>query len=59
MGERTVACPICGEPYKVFAMTVADQSACPDCVAKADAKLGRQPPQLPDGLPWKRKPGRP
>lgn len=52
MWERTVACPICGEPYKVFAMTVADQSACPDCVRKANAKLGRHEPQLPDGWPF-------
>lgn len=36
--ERTVKCPICGEPYKVYAFSAADQSACPQCVKKAAAK---------------------
>jgi endogenous inhibitor of DNA gyrase (YacG/DUF329 family) len=37
--ERTVKCPICGEPYKVYAYTTADQSACPQCVRKAETKV--------------------
>jgi len=36
--EQTVKCPICGDPYKVYSHTVADQSACPDCVRKAESK---------------------
>ena len=32
----TLKCPICGEPYKWYSHTVADQSACPKCVAKAE-----------------------
>jgi len=35
---RTVKCPICGEPYNVYPFSAANQSACPNCVAKADAK---------------------
>jgi hypothetical protein len=38
--EQTVKCPICGEPYKVYSHTVADQSACPKCVAKATQNSG-------------------
>jgi len=38
MESKTVKCPICGEPYKVYAYTVADQSACRDCVRKAEQK---------------------
>ena len=34
--EATVKCPICGEPYKVYAFFTGDQSACPKCVAKAE-----------------------
>lgn len=40
MNERTVKCDICGEPYKVIPYLDIDQSACPDCVAKADKKMG-------------------
>ena len=35
----TVKCPICGAPYKWHAFTVADQSACPACVAEAERRL--------------------
>lgn len=38
MNERTVKCNICGEPYKFYAYSAADQSACPDCVKKAEMK---------------------
>jgi hypothetical protein len=38
--EQTVKCPICGDPYKVYNMTTADQSACPQCIAKAARKQG-------------------
>ena len=36
--EITKACPICKEPYKVYAFYAGDQSACPDCVKKAEKK---------------------
>ena len=36
MSERTVKCPICGRPYKVYAYYVGDQSACWKCRRKAD-----------------------
>lgn len=39
--EQTMKCPICGDPYKVYNMTVADQSACLDCVRKANQKRGK------------------
>lgn len=35
-GERTIKCPICGEPYKIYPDCVGDQSACPKCVKKAE-----------------------
>ena len=37
--ERTIKCPICSEPYKFYSHSAADQSACPDCVRKAEAKI--------------------
>ncbi len=33
-------CPICGEPYRVYMHTAADQSACPECQRKADKNMG-------------------
>ena len=36
--ERTIACPICRAPYKIYANTVADQTARPACVAEADRR---------------------
>jgi len=36
IGGRTVRCPICGEPYKFYAHSAADQSACPRCVRRAE-----------------------
>lgn len=38
MMEQTIKCPICGRPYKVHSMTVADQSACPSCMAEAERR---------------------
>ena len=35
MDERTIACPICGDPYVIYDMYAGDQSACPKCKAKA------------------------
>jgi len=35
MEEKTVKCPICGEPYVVLPYYVGDQSACPKCRDKA------------------------
>ena len=40
MSERTVKCPICGEPYKVYPFYAGDQSACQECQAKANKKRG-------------------
>ena len=34
--EQTIACKLCGHPYKVFMHTVADQSACPRCISQAE-----------------------
>ena len=36
LSEQTVKCPICSSPYKFYAFTVADQSACPSCVRRAE-----------------------
>ena len=36
--EQTVKCRICGEPYVVYSHYAGDQSACPDCRAKARGK---------------------
>lgn len=36
MTEQTRKCPICGKPYKVYAMYCGDQSACPACRAEAE-----------------------
>lgn len=33
--NQTVKCPICGEPYTFYSHYAFDQSACPDCRAKA------------------------
>ncbi len=35
IGDKTVKCPICGEPYVFISYCVGDQSACPKCRAKA------------------------
>lgn len=37
MTEQTVKCPICGNPYKVYAYHAGDQSACSSCVRKAES----------------------
>lgn len=34
--EQTVKCPICGNPYKIYAYYAGDQSACPRCRSKAE-----------------------
>lgn len=41
MLEQTVKCPICGDPYKTYAHMAGDQSACPQCIAKAREKQGK------------------
>lgn len=33
--ERTVKCPICGEPYVFYPFFAGDQSACRSCREKA------------------------
>lgn len=44
--EQTVKCPICGKPYKFYAHSAADQSACPTCVREAERAVSR--PSSPD-----------
>lgn len=44
MNGQTRKCPICGQPYKVFNMTTADQSACPECVREAERRIERPTP---------------
>jgi len=39
MTEQTVRCKICGRPYKFYAHSAADQSACPKCVYEAENKM--------------------
>jgi endogenous inhibitor of DNA gyrase (YacG/DUF329 family) len=40
---KTIKCPICGEPYIIYMFYSGDQSACPECRAKAkkDKKWGK------------------
>ncbi len=38
MLEQALECPICHKPYKVYSHSAADQTACPECVAKASGK---------------------
>ncbi len=45
MMRGTLKCPICGRPYKWYAHTVADQSACPKCVAEAEQSIFPGPPR--------------
>jgi len=33
--KQTVACPICGKPYVLYAFYAGDQSACGDCRTEA------------------------
>lgn len=40
MNEKTVKCPICGEPYKIYSGLADDQSACPAFRAKAEKNMG-------------------
>jgi endogenous inhibitor of DNA gyrase (YacG/DUF329 family) len=40
--EQTIKCPICGNPYKTYSHTVADQSACPSCVRKVERKFDEE-----------------
>lgn len=38
MDQQTISCPICGEPYVFYVYYAGDQSACPECRAKARKK---------------------
>lgn len=40
--EMTRKCPICERPYKVYAFSAADQSACRACVSEAE-RLSNSP----------------
>jgi len=48
MMEGTIKCKICGRAYKWFAVTVADQSACPACVREATDAVNR--PDTPEQM---------
>lgn len=37
--NQTVKCPICGEPYVFYSHYAGDQSACPECRAKAQRRI--------------------
>lgn len=39
--DKTVKCHICGAPYKFYAFSAADQSACPACVEEAERSMNR------------------
>lgn len=39
--ERTIKCPLCNKPYKQYAFSAADQSACPACVNAAEYAANR------------------
>ena len=41
MIEQTIKCHICGKPYKFYAFSAADQSACPACVRAAEEAVSR------------------
>lgn len=45
--EKTIACPICGEPYVFYPFFAGDQSACPDCRGKARSG-GKTTDTIPD-----------
>jgi len=57
-GKSTIACPICGRPYKFYSHYAGDQSACPSC--RAIAETGQGPwepygprfPREPFPRPW-------
>ncbi len=36
--EKTIQCPVCKEPYKIYLYFVGDQSACSQCIRKAEQK---------------------
>jgi len=39
--EQVAKCPICGEPYMIYMYYAVNQSACPECLAKARAKMSK------------------
>lgn len=41
--EQTIKCKICGKQYKVYSHTVADQSACPECIRRAEMMRPAKP----------------
>lgn len=41
--EKTVKCPLCGEPYMIYMYYAGDQSACPSCRQKAKKNMGQKP----------------
>ena len=45
MFEKTVECPICGQPYVMYPMYVGDQSACHKCRARARKRVENPSPE--------------
>ena len=39
--SKTIKCPICTKPYKVYAHYCGDQSACPVCREEAEEQIQR------------------
>lgn len=39
--EQVVKCRFCGELYKFYPFSAADQSACPSCVKKAEENMNK------------------
>lgn len=60
--EKTVACPICRRPYKIYSHKVGDQTACPKCIREAEENMKPifpEPisPELPTSpSPWNPRP---
>lgn len=58
---KTVRCPICGRPYKVYSHYAGDQSACPICREEAEQLMRGNDfePHYPNGgngrrfIPWR------
>ena len=42
MNEKIVKCPICGKPYVIMSLYAGNQSACPECVRKAEENMRKE-----------------
>lgn len=43
-----VKCPVCGAPYRFYAMMVGEQDVCPDCRVARDQAAKRPTPEQED-----------